>query len=223
MKKAFQQLVLHFNHARSIVSKSSWQTKLLLSAIIILALINYQLAKLTQRLMIAVYPSWSYHLTISVPWFLICFLPAAAQYRYSGLEINRQQFLKKWPEIIGSFLLIMIGLVVFVLLGVTAFFHNVKSPLIFFLVTPIVEELLFRGWIYGQLEKYKLYPIMGSAMLFGLHHLQYFGYRPTPFALFQITYTLLLGLFFGVMRKKSGSIYPSLVTHIIINWVTVYF
>lgn len=188
-----------------------------------LALTNYQIAKFIQRVLLEWFPLWSYQLTMSVPWFIVCSVPAAFAFSQSGIFLYSQLFLRHWRSLLLLSTLVAAGLVVFVLLGITQYFHSVKYPLIFFLVTPLVEELLFRGWIYGQLEKNEWWPVLGSALLFGLHHLQYFSYRPTPFALFQIAYTFVLGLLFGMMRKKSGSIYPSLLTHMLINWVTVNF
>jgi membrane protease YdiL (CAAX protease family) len=194
-----------------------------LALTIFLALTNYQLAKLLQTIALHLFPHWSYSWTIIVPWFLICFIPAALTYRQSGLLIKNDVYKQQWKSLILYFIFVCLGLAIFVSLGITKYFHSVKSPIIFFLVTPLVEELLFRGWIYGKLRKLALYPVLGSALLFGLHHLQYFGYHPTRFALFQITYTFFLGLLFGLMRKKSGSVYPSLFTHILINFVSVYF
>ncbi len=120
--------------------------------------------------------------------------------------------------------LIILGLLIFVLLGQTKYFHLVKYPVIFFIVTPIAEELIFRGFVFRVFEKVSTSsPVVFSAVLFGLHHLQYTNYSLTTFAIFQVAYTFVLGLLLGKVRKLSGSIYIGILLHIIINLVSVYY
>ena len=195
----------------------------LILALIFLALANYQLAKLGQRVTLELFPAASYPWSITSWWLLVCGIPALLTWRDSGFRFDLTQWQKNWKDLLLLELIILAGMVLFVAAGVTKYFHDVKYPMIFFIVTPVVEELLFRGWIYGQLQRLNWYPVLISAALFGLHHLQYFGYHPTAFALFQLTYTFGLGILFGLMRKKSSSIYPSLLAHIAINWISVYF
>lgn len=195
----------------------------LVITIFFLALTNYQLAKLGQRALLATNPEWSYQWTIIIPWLFVCATPVLLNWSDSGVRFNFESAKTNWKLLLSLSSIVLLGLLLFVSLGITRYFHSVKYPLIFFLVTPLVEELLFRGWIYGQLQKTHWFPVIGSAMLFGLHHLQYFNYRPTPFALFQIGYTFVLGWLFGLMRKKSDSMYLSLMMHILINWATVNF
>jgi membrane protease YdiL (CAAX protease family) len=208
------------------MSKKSLFTLVL---ILFVTLTNYQVAKLLQNIFLHIFPHGSYQLSISFFWLLIAIVLAVWTARKSGLKLNIQSVRKNWKFLLSLMGIVVAGLLLFVILHITRYFHNVKSPIIFFLVTPIVEELLFRGWIYGQLQKMKfprslpINPVVGSAFLFGLHHLQYFNYHLTLFAVFQMGYTFVLGLVFGEMRKKSQSIYPSLFTHILINFITVYF
>jgi membrane protease YdiL (CAAX protease family) len=189
--------------------------------IVLLALTNYQLAKLTQHILLTGMPHVSYQFSLVIPWLLVCLIPCLFQIKKSGLSLQTARLKKNWKTVMVLMSLVVIGLGMFVGLGITQYFHSVAYPYIFFLATPLVEELLFRGFIYGQVKKITGYPVVVSAILFGMHHLQYFDYQLTKFALFQISYTFLLGIIFGLMRKKSGSIYPSLVSHIVINWITI--
>ncbi len=192
--------------------------------LILLALTNYTFAKFIQKTVISIDPSISSAVAIALPWLLIAAIPCLLFIKDSGLYINFKTFKDNYQSIGRYFLFVTLGLILFVAFDLTRFFHNVPSPIIFFLITPIVEELIFRGFIYGRLAKFTKYsPVIMTSILFALHHLQYTGYIPTPFAIFQIIYTFFLGLFLGKMREKSGSIYPGLLCHILINFVAVYF
>ena len=189
--------------------------------LIILSLTDYQLAKLAQTFILHVAPVISYELALSISWLFIATVPLVLFSR-SAMQLHKESLIKNWRSLVFLFSIVLIGLFLFVIFHITQYFHTVKSPLIFFIVTPIAEEFLFRGAVYKQLKKMAINPVLGSAVLFGLHHLQYFNFHLTRFAIFQITYTFFLGLLFGMMRQKSKSIYPSLATHIVINAVTLY-
>lgn len=182
---------------------------------------NYQIAKLVQRVWLGMWPEFSYIWAIVIPWVGIGLFLSLQDARGCGLVWNNKKIVANWKVLFGYFGLLILGMALFVTFGVTKYFHGLKSPVTFFLFTPIAEELIFRGWIYRQIEKWWKWPVIISALLFGLHHLQYFGYHFTNFAIFQIAYTFILGLFFGKMRKDSGSIYLPLLAHILLNWATL--
>jgi len=191
--------------------------------ILFIALTNYQIAKLFQRLILNFFPSFSYVWSISLPWVLLGVILCISTLPSPGIKNQLKLLKENWSSLFLYSLAVCVGLLIFYLLGVTKYFHSVKNPIIFFIFTPIAEELIFRGWIYDQLEKMKLNSILGSSVLFGLHHLQYFRYIPTPFAIFQVSYTFVLGLLFGKIRQKSGGIYLSIALHMLINWFSVSF
>jgi membrane protease YdiL (CAAX protease family) len=182
---------------------------------------NYQFAKLTQRFWLGMYPDFSYLWAIVIPWIGLGLLLCSFDLAGCGLKWDGLKSIVNWRQLAWILGLLTIGIVLFILLGVTKYFHTVKSPVIFYLFTPIAEELIFRGWVYRQMEKWWKWPVVTSALFFGLHHLQYFGYHLTNFAIFQIAYTFVLGLFLGKMRKDSGSIYLPLLAHILLNWATL--
>ena len=78
------------------------------------------------------------------------------------------------------------------------------------IVVPILEEVLFRGAIEGHLLRKGWSPkwaILVSALIFGIIH----G-NPA-----QIPFAFLIGLLFGWLYYRTGSLVPGIVGHIINN------
>ena len=71
------------------------------------------------------------------------------------------------------------------------------------------EEVLYRGVLYDALERIRgpQFAIWMSSAIFGLMH----------FDLSISGATAFLGLIYGVLRKFSGSIYPSFLAHLANN------
>lgn len=91
----------------------------------------------------------------------------------------------------------------------TQMMGTVTGFLAIVIVGPIMEELLFRGWIMRVLLE-KTTPtkaIVYSALIFGIIHM-----NPV-----QIMYASLIGLVLGWMYYKTGSLIPSIVMHIVAN------
>jgi membrane protease YdiL (CAAX protease family) len=76
-------------------------------------------------------------------------------------------------------------------------------------VAPIGEEMLFRGLVQRSLEHFRepAIAIVLTAVLFALVHFN-------PWTAIQV---MLLGLVFGYMTWKSGSILPSIIAHSLNN------
>ena len=90
--------------------------------------------------------------------------------------------------------------------------RNIFGLLSMAIVAPIVEEMLFRGAIEGFWLRRGLRPakaICLSAFLFGLTHV-----NPA-----QVIFALFLGLIFGWLYYRTGSIIPSMAGHILNNSV----
>jgi membrane protease YdiL (CAAX protease family) len=80
------------------------------------------------------------------------------------------------------------------------------------LFVPIVEELACRGLGFRLLEPYgQPVAIVGSAIAFALAH----G------AVIDLPWVLVTGLGLGYLRSRSGSIYPCVALHAIVNGVAV--
>ena len=85
----------------------------------------------------------------------------------------------------------------------------VLSLLLLAVLAPIVEELVFRGLIYGWIAG-RWNPMAGfivSSLAFAAAH-----FEPA-----HIVLVLPLGLLFGWLRMRTDSLLPSLVSHILNN------
>ena len=92
--------------------------------------------------------------------------------------------------------------------------ERVIAFIILVVVAPIVEELIFRGWLYGQLRKRAnvITSILVTSILFGIMHFQW-NVGINVFALSVV----LCGL-----REITGTIYAGILTHMIKNGVAFY-
>ena len=90
------------------------------------------------------------------------------------------------------------------------------NPLIYslavYLVAPIAEEFVFRGFIQTRLRTViNVFPaILLSSALFGLTHL-ITGSLPT------VMFAFVGGIIFGITYEKLGSLLPVIVIHIVGN------
>ena len=73
-------------------------------------------------------------------------------------------------------------------------------------IEPINEEIFFRGFLVNRIG------IIPSALIFGLLHASY----NSTFAV-EVIGATVFGLLAGYVFRKSDSLYPSLITHILIN------
>ena len=82
------------------------------------------------------------------------------------------------------------------------------------IIAPIMEELLFRGWLYGKLRLKipKVAAIVTTSLLFGLVHMQW-NVGISVFAMSLVTCTL---------REITGTIYAGTLVHMINNGVAFY-
>ena len=93
---------------------------------------------------------------------------------------------------------------------------------------PFGEECLFRSWLYGILDRVwpgKMFTatnplpiaVWGSAIAFSLWHIQNFTNSSPGLVFLQIAYTLVTGLWLGVLRNKTGQVWPGVFAHTLIN------
>ncbi|MDP1753829.1 MAG: type II CAAX endopeptidase family protein [Reyranella sp.] len=80
-------------------------------------------------------------------------------------------------------------------------------------LAPLVEELVFRGLLYGWLAGRwgAGIAVIGSSLAFAAAHVE----------LAHVILVLPLGLMFGWLRWRSGSLWPSLVAHMANNGLAV--
>ncbi|MSP77874.1 MAG: CPBP family intramembrane metalloprotease [Rhodospirillaceae bacterium] len=80
-------------------------------------------------------------------------------------------------------------------------------------LAPLVEELVFRGLLYGWLESRwnSRVAFVVSSLVFAVAH----------YELAHIVLVLPLGLLFGYLRRRTNSLLPSLVAHVANNTLAV--
>ncbi|HEV7547496.1 MAG TPA: CPBP family intramembrane glutamic endopeptidase [Reyranella sp.] len=80
-------------------------------------------------------------------------------------------------------------------------------------LAPLVEELIFRGLLYGWLAGHwgTIVAWIVSSLAFAAAHIEWK----------HIVLVLPLGLWFGWLRRRTGSLWPSLVSHIVNNGLAV--
>lgn len=115
---------------------------------------------------------------------------------------------------------IVLGLSAFMMTSIHTKFQSVAFPYVFAIAIPVIEEVIFRGLIFEKLSRYSAkIAIIGSSLLFALHHLQYYHFQMSRFVVFQITYTLILGVCLANIRSLSKSIIPGTIIHVLINTI----
>jgi membrane protease YdiL (CAAX protease family) len=152
---------------------------------------------------------------------------------------SRQQLALDWKDAPRWELAVYLGLGMLTL-GLVASTYFLQSDLFVIninsaVVIPIFEELLFRGWGWGRLEKTPSFKASGFvnwlviSLLFGLWH---FGYldiyllKVAPanadidwgvFFVMKFLTALVIGLIVGLPRWRTGRVYGSLILHSLIN------
>ena len=84
----------------------------------------------------------------------------------------------------------------------------------FVVAAPAFEETFFRGFMFQGLQHSCVGPIgavMLTSVIFGIIHFQYDAYG--------IATALAIGVLLGTARLKTGSLYPPIVMHALINLV----
>jgi sodium transport system permease protein len=91
--------------------------------------------------------------------------------------------------------------------------------LIPFIVAAILEELFFRGLLFNALKAHAgpLVTIGASALLFGLTHVM----LPGSLGLEKLIPSTLLGLALGSVCWHAGSLWPSMIIHVLHNSIVV--
>lgn len=132
---------------------------------------------------------------------------------------------------------IIVGSIWLVMTGYFVLFKRVWVPNLsdwidfvsFMVLGLIAEEILFRGIIF-DLAKAKFkdrmflsfsFPVLLSSVLFGLQHLSYHAFKLTPASITQVTYTIFMGLVFGLIRESTGRLWPIILFHMMNNVFTV--
>jgi membrane protease YdiL (CAAX protease family) len=89
---------------------------------------------------------------------------------------------------------------------------NINKIIYFFLmviITPVVEEIIYRGFLFNLLlKKYSVkIALIVSSLIFAFFHLRFAG----------IGYLFVYGLFFGYVYYKVNSLIAPILAHFVIN------
>ena len=81
------------------------------------------------------------------------------------------------------------------------------------IAVPFFEELVFRGWLFNRFEMSfsPVVAVIATSVLFTAMHVQY--------NLYILSALLVLALILGMMRHKTGSIWPSIIIHCLNNTI----
>jgi membrane protease YdiL (CAAX protease family) len=159
-------------------------------------------------------------------WLFVAFIPAVCCPRFFGYQMgsigqHRKMLLWMLAFFAGA------PLIYRLLAGGTPFSANTW----FFegIVVPLAEEGVFRGviltmllWGLGSLYSPRtgqILAVAGSTLIFAVMHLGNIGSYPTGLILFQVFYSMIFGLLFGISRVKTNSVYPAIALHAVVNLV----
>lgn len=104
----------------------------------------------------------------------------------------------------------------------------------YLILSPIAEEILFRGLIQSLLDpllnyhikvfKLKLsVPVVASALLFGLTHVFFFRFKsPDFFVVRDLALATALGLICGYLREKYQSLIPAIYAHSLFSFLGIF-
>lgn len=100
-----------------------------------------------------------------------------------------------------------------------------------FVLVPLGEELLFRGFLLGTLlELFRrrrvgshsaAWAVLISAAAFGIGHLGNLGYVDTTFVMLQVLVALIFGVVAGQVRVRTESVAGPVLMHGTMNFVAV--
>ena len=154
----------------------------------------------------------------------VAFMPVFWAPRFFGYQLG--SVATHWKMLSGMAIFFVGTPILYrILVGATPFGANTK----FFegVVVPLAEEGFFRGvllsmllWGFGRLYAPRaavMLTVILSALIFASAHLNNLGHYPTGFILFQVGFSIILGLAFGYSRVKTASIYPAILLHALFN------
>jgi membrane protease YdiL (CAAX protease family) len=100
-------------------------------------------------------------------------------------------------------------------------FGSHETLLFLLLVAPILEELLFRFFLWVPLAKiHEKVAFFGTSLLFSYSHFQAYWFMPAefrPFIYFQTIYTLVLGLACAHVLYRHRSLLGAILVHLCFN------
>ena len=106
--------------------------------------------------------------------------------------------------------------------------NNTPNEIIFYILTMLnvgfLEEVIFRGFLFKMMEKDNVNrAIIISAITFGIGHIVNLlnGSSLIP-TLMQISYAISIGYLFVIIFYKSKSLIPCIITHCLVNSLSIF-
>ena len=104
--------------------------------------------------------------------------------------------------------------------------NNTPNEIIFYILTMVgfLEEVIFRGFLFKMMEKDNVNrAIIISAITFGIGHIVNLlnGSNLIP-TLMQISYAISIGYLFVIIFYKSKSLIPCIITHCLVNSLSIF-
>jgi uncharacterized protein len=122
-----------------------------------------------------------------------------------------------------------VGVAAYAMTG--TFDFSISDPLltglaaIFLMTHAFLEEVAFRGLILHGIARAwdgarggVIRSVLVSSFLFGAYHIIYLAGEPLPVVLLRIVASFLLGIIFGALVWRIGSIYPAAAFHGVLNF-----
>lgn len=140
--------------------------------------------------------------------------------RFGSIHLQRER------TILVSLIPVLLALLIYPRLPVRPFSD---SPAGIWLISPLAQDLVFIGYLYGRFEP--LFPkyigprfrmrwaLPVTALFFSAWHLPNFETIPSGFVLFQLFYTFAIFSVAGLSRQWTGSIIPFTLAHSAINFI----
>lgn len=106
--------------------------------------------------------------------------------------------------------------------------NNTKLEILFYILNMInigfIEEIIFRGFLFKSLEKEGINSaIIITSISFGIGHIiNLINGAPVISTIIQICYAITGGYLFAIILYKSKSLWPCIITHSLINSLSIF-
>lgn len=101
---------------------------------------------------------------------------------------------------------------------------QILCHVIMMLCVGFIEEMIFRGYLFRMMEKDNLrLAMVVSALTFGIGHIvNLLNGEPLVPTLLQLCYATAIGWLFVVLFRKTGSLWPCIITHGVLNALSIF-
>ena len=136
--------------------------------------------------------------------------------------------LNKFPKLNKYLYFIPLLLIISVNLWTGININNSVSEIVFYMLSMIfvgfLEEIIFRGFLFKMMAKDNVKSaIIVSSLTFGIGHIinLFNGASLVP-TLLQVCYATLAGFMLVTIFQKSGSLWPCIITHSLVNALSIF-